>query len=282
MFDMKTFGRIAAATAAAIILVAGSATRASAQDPNTGALTFTGGLDVPSVYVFRGLVQEAEPKITLWPYGDLGISLFSGDGMIKTAAVNVGVWNSLQTGSAGTNGPTAHAHYEEDFYATLNLGLGGGTGVGVGYMALTSPNLMFDTIKELQVKVTKSHWLNPYGFLAMELTDVSADGGEGKGTYFELGATPPIWTSAKATLSVPVKLGMSLKDYYELNGEDHKFGWFDIGAQVTVPLTGATSKYGAWNIHGGVDALFLGDTGKAFNDDKSSKIVGLFGIGVGY
>ncbi len=41
-------------------------------DPNTGALTFTGGLDVPTKYVFRGLVQEADSKLTLFPYGDLG------------------------------------------------------------------------------------------------------------------------------------------------------------------------------------------------------------------
>ena len=35
--------------------------------PNPGALTFTGYLDVPSVYVFRGIVQEADPKLTLFP-----------------------------------------------------------------------------------------------------------------------------------------------------------------------------------------------------------------------
>ena len=29
-----------------------------ANGSNTGALTFSGGLDVPSVYVFRGIVQD--------------------------------------------------------------------------------------------------------------------------------------------------------------------------------------------------------------------------------
>jgi hypothetical protein len=277
-----TAGKAAAIAAVAGLGLFGTPAVASAQDPNTGALTFTGGLDAPTVYVFRGLLQESDPKVTLWPYGDLGIALASGNGAIKSATVNVGVWNSLHTGSVGTNGPTAHAHYEEDFYATLNLGLGGGTSVGVGYMALTSPNAMFDTAKELQVKVAMSHRLNPYGFLAMELTDVSADGGDRKGTYLELGVAPAIWTHPKATLAVPVKLGLSLKDYYELSGEDQKFGWFDIGALVTIPLTGAASRFGAWNLHGGVDALFLGETGKAFNDDEGTKVVGLIGIGVGY
>ena len=49
-------------------------------DPNTGALTFTGGLDVPTKYVFRGIVQEADSKLTLFPYGDLGIAFYSGEG----------------------------------------------------------------------------------------------------------------------------------------------------------------------------------------------------------
>ena len=67
-------------------------------------MTFTGGLDVPTKYVFRGLVQEADSKLTLFPYGDLGIAFFSGEGAIKTASVNFGVWNALLTGSSGLDG----------------------------------------------------------------------------------------------------------------------------------------------------------------------------------
>ena len=40
---------------------------AQGSDPNPGAVTFTGGLDVPTVYVFRGIVQELNPKFTLFP-----------------------------------------------------------------------------------------------------------------------------------------------------------------------------------------------------------------------
>ena len=95
-------------------------------DPNTGALTFTGGLDVPTKYVFRGIVQEADSKLTLFPYGDLGIAFYSGEGAIKSASVNFGVWNALLTGSSGLDGDTDKLHYEEDFYATLNLGFARG------------------------------------------------------------------------------------------------------------------------------------------------------------
>ena len=81
----------------------------AAANPNTGALTFTGGLDVPTKYMFRGLSQEADSKLTLFPYGDLGIAFYSGEGAIKTASVNFGVWNALLTGSSGLDGDTRQA-----------------------------------------------------------------------------------------------------------------------------------------------------------------------------
>jgi hypothetical protein len=217
----------------------------------------------------------------MWPYGDLGIALFSGEGGLKSIAVNVGVWNSVNTGDSGSDGPTRHAHFEEDFYSTLNLGFGGGVGVGLTYMALTYPNGFFDTVKEMQIKVSKAGRINPYGFLAMEMTDVSADGGVNKGTYLELGAGPGWPLGSKASITIPVKVGLSLKDYYEFNGVDKKFGYFDVGGLLTVPL-GLPARYGAWNFHAGVDYLKLGDLGKAFNDDNGNKVVALFGIGVGY
>ena len=256
--------------------------QAAADDPNPGAITFSGGVDVPSVYMFRGILQESDPKFTMWPWADLGIALASGEGAVKSVAVNIGVWESLHTGSAGTNGTSGHAHYEEDFYTTLNLGFGGGVGVGITYMALTSPNFMFETVKEMQIKVTKAHKLNPYGFMAFELTDASADGGVNKGSYLELGVGPTFALGPKASLTIPVKLGMSLKDYYESSGVDHKFGWFDVGALVTIPLTGVATKFGSWNIHGGLDVMALGDTTKAINQGESSKVVALFGVGLAY
>ena len=292
--SLKSRRERALAVVGGFVLMLGGVRPAVAQSSvtstNNGALHFTGGLDVPSVYVFRGIVQEVEPKITLWPYGDLAIALGSGEGILRSCAVNVGVWHSLQTGSSGTNGPSRHAHYEEDFYTTLNLGFGGGLGVGLTYMALTSPNNMFNTVKEFQIKIAKSQLLNPYGFAAVELTrDGQADLGARKGAYLELGIGPSWSIARRATLTVPAKLGLSLKDYYEhpLTGEDSKFGWFDVGGLITIPLGGIPSRYGLWNVHGGADVLFFGDSTEAFNIDSDGatsqhKVVGQLGVGVTY
>ena len=60
------------------------------------------------------------------------------------------------------------------------------------------------------------------------------------------------------------------------------FGFFQVGGLFTIPFTSATSKYGAWNFHGGVDFYAFGDTPKAFNNGDSGKVVASFGIGVVY
>jgi hypothetical protein len=257
-------------------------TPAADPDPNTGALTFTGALDVPTKYIFRGIVQEADSKLTLFPAGDLGISFYSGEGALKSASVNIGVWNALMTGSSGSDGPQDKLHYELDWYSTLTLGFGGGISVGTTWTAYTSPNGMFPTVQELAFKVSKAHMLAPYGLIAFEL-DGQADGGSNEGVYAELGVAPS-WALAggKATFAVPVKLGLSLSDYYEGADGDSGFGFFQAGGLFTVPFTSPTSKFGAWNIHGGVDFYAFGDTTKAFNNGDSGKVVASFGIGVVY
>ena len=251
-------------------------------DPNPGALTFTGGLDSPSVYVFRGFVQERDPQITLFPYGDIGIALKSAADGSQRLGVNIGVWNSLQTGSSGTNGFTEHAHYKEDFYTTLSLALSARLTVGATYTAYTSPNSQFNTVKEVSVKVTHASRFSPYGIVAAELGENGADSGAKKGTYVELGVSPRLGLGTKLSLNVPVKLGLSAKSYYELNGVDHRFGFLDVGGLVTWPLSGSTSTFGAWNLHGGVEWYTFGVTTKAANAGDKNKIVALVGIGVTY
>ena len=274
---------IAFATAASLSICETRASAQAADNPNLGALHFTGGIDQASVYVFRGFVQEQDPKLTLFPYGDLAIALGSGDGFVRSTVVNVGVWNSLNTGSSGTDGPSGHLHYEEEFYARLNWLFKGGIAVGAGYMARTSPNNMFDTQKEFQLKIAKTDWLNPYAFLASELTrNGQPDEGAQKGTYLELGALPNFAVGRKARLAIPAKAGFSLNDYYELAGTDHKFGYFDVGAMLTLPLATVPARFGSWNVHGGGDVYVLGDATKVTNNGKTSKPVGFVGIGVTY
>lgn len=270
--------------AALTLMFAGSA---QAQDPNPGAITLAAGVDFPTTYFFRGIRQEVEPRITIWPYGDLGLALYSSDAVVKSAGVNVGLRNSLHTGSAGSDGPSRKLWYEEDFYTTLTLGFARGVSLATTYTAYTYPNGGWVNVKELGLKLSQANRIAPYGLIAVEL-DNQADGGANEGTYLELGIGPN-WPFAdgKATLAIPVKVGLSLNDYYELSGKDNKFGFFDVGALVTVPLSGIPSNFGSWNFHAGADVLALGKYTEAANVDQegktsNSQVIGRFGIGLSY
>jgi len=293
MLTRATRHGLAAVTLAAVTLLAAPASAqetAAAPDPNPGNLTFTGSMDFLNTYMFRGIRQD-DTKVIMWPALDLGMSLYSGDGGLKGASVNVGSWNSLHTGSAGTDGPSGKLWYEGDFYATLGLGFGGGVAFSTTYTAYTSPNNAFSTVKELAFKlaVDDSAYLGaaalkPYVLVAQEFDTApglgQADGGENAGTYLELGVAPG-WASDAVSLAFPVKVGLSAGDYYELRGVDNKFGYASVAALVTVPL-GGTTMFGAWNVHGGVEFQTLGDTTKAINNDDASKVIASFGFGISY
>ncbi|HEY7445795.1 MAG TPA: hypothetical protein VH701_25435 [Vicinamibacterales bacterium] len=267
-----------------LVLTCATGASAQANDPNPGNLTVTAGLDFPTEYMFRGILQEVDPKLTMWPFVDLGYALFSGDGGVKSVGVNVGLWNSLHTGSSGSDGP-GELWYEEDFYAGFTLGFGGGTSLATTYTAYTSPNNVFRNVKEISFKVSVAQRFAPYALFAFELGDTDSAGADGgdPGTYLELGIGPS-WPLAggKATVAIPVKLGMSLGDYYQGPDGDSTFGFFDIGALLTIPLGGQPSSFGSWNFHAGIDFFALGDTTKFFNEDNGNKIVGLVGLGLSY
>jgi hypothetical protein len=297
--------RRAVATLAGVVLSVTISVPARAQtqspapsDPNPGKMTLTGSYDVVSTYMFRGIRQNST-GIALWPVADLGLAVYSGEDRLKNVTINVGSWNSQNTGDTGADGPSGKLWYESDFYTTVNLGLGGGTSVGATYTAYTSPNNAFTTVKEIMFKLGVDDTsylgkgvLKPNALVAFEFDTEpgvgQADGGLKAGRYLELGVSPG-YGFPRASIAVPVKLGFSLSNYYELNVgtaddpifEDNKFGYFSVGALVTVPL-GGTTNFGAWNIHGGVEFQALGDTTKAFNGGDGSRVIGSVGIGFSY
>ena len=261
------------------------AAQSAPSDPNPGAITLTAGVDFPSVYFFRGIRQEADPSFTMFAFGDVGISLYSSD-TGKSGSINFGVWNSINTGTSGTGTPDKKSHYEEDFYVMFNMGVGKGITITPFFTSYTSPNGSFGTVNEFAFKVAHASKFAPYGIVAFELSG-QADGGSEEGTYGEIGMSPSWPLGSKGvTLAVPVKLGFSLSDYYEADGKDNGFGYFDVGALITVPFSSAPTKFGTWNLHGGVDFLALGDGTKSFNvkdgSPEGSQVIGSIGIGLSY
>lgn len=275
----------------AVVLCAGGlgvfAAPAAAQDPKVAV---TGGLDFTNRYMFRGIRQNGSGA-AIFPFVDVGVPVFSGDGGLKSVTVNVGTWNSFHTDHFGDLVEDEDKWYESDLYATLGFGFNKAT-LGFTYTAYMSPAediddipVYFKTVHELAVKVSVDDSealgraaLKPYALVAFELGDGGADGVSEKGTYVELGIGPG-YSAEKASVVFPVKVGLSAKDYYEFGGEDSTFGYFSVAGIVTVPL-GAN-----WNVHGGGELQLFGDklrTINGFGDSGDRRYTGIASIGVGF
>ena len=268
-----------------------SAAPAAAQD-----VAVTGGVDFTNQYNFRGIRQNYA-GMAIFPFVDLGVPVFTGDGGLKSVNINVGSWNSIHTNQFPDDFLTDEPKwYESDFYATLGFGFSKAT-LGLTYTAYMSPaeddgdvDVYFKTIHELAIKLgfddsgaLGKAALKPYALVAFELGDGQADLGpsDEKGVYVELGVAPG-YSGDKASVTFPVKIGLSAKDYYKFPGfaEDSKFGFFSVGGIVTVPINSN------WNVHGGGELQMFGDNlkvvNRSFDDTDDKKAMGIASIGVGF
>ena len=283
------FNRAVRVVLAGVALVAVCTSTAWAQ--GSPAVVVAGGVDFTNQYNFRGIRQNTE-GMSIWPYVDAGIPLASGDGALKAVTLNLGTWNAFHTqinddDFTNLDGePTGNKWYESDLYATLGLGFGPSV-LSFNYTSYTSPANLFNHVKEFGIKFAYDDSaplgkaaLKPYALVAFELDDSGqADAGSQKGTYLELGVAPG-YAASRASIAFPIKVGLSLADYYEFaTGEDSKFGYFSIAGIVTVPIGGG------FNIHGGGELQTFGGNVKdynAFGDDGDSSVAGIASIGIGF
>jgi hypothetical protein len=273
---------------------------APADAPASKKVTLLAGADFANAYLFRGIFQE-DSGLIVQPYVDVGFSLYEGEGALSAVSANVGIWNSLHSGPSGADHPDRGAWYESDFYGSVTFTFGKWK-PGALYTAYTSPNDAFGTVHELAAVVTyddseSAFPLNPKAILAFEFAGedlgggvtAQADGGLNKGTYLELGVRPVVTVAEHPkypmTVAIPAKFGFSLKDYYEGaivgSTENDAFGYFDLGAIASVPLAFMNGK-STWEVHGGVDFLFLGRNMKALNGGDRVKPIVMVGFSVTY
>lgn len=267
-----------------VALLVVSATPLFAQQAATAddqRVSVAAAVDVRNVYMFRGVRQDDTGTIT-WPSADVGLRLHAADHGLTSARVRVGTFNSLHSGWAGSSGPSGKAWYESDVYGTLALAFANAVAFDTTYTSYRSPNEMFTTVKEVSFKASIDRplagtALAPYALVAFELDTRPGigqlDGGFKAGKYLELGATPR-HALGRVGVAVPVKLGLSIGNYYELAGKDHPFGFVSGGAIATLPIGRVL------NVHGGVEYQHLGTTTKAFNGGDAAKTIVFAGIGL--
>jgi hypothetical protein len=257
---LVTSGALSGVRFDTLALTAQTATPAAAPAPAPAPakpVTVLVGADVPTTYFFRGYRQEADPQLTFQPYVDVGFA--AGE-----AAINVGLFNSFHTGS---NKDAGYGYYETDFYAAVTA-----KKIKATYTAYTYPNIDNSTIHELMLSTTFSGRLAPSAAIAFELKKPA---GYDKGIYLELGINPavPMKDGAPVTVTIPVKLGLGLKDYYFDADGDTPFGYISGGVTVG-------HAFPVGEVHGGVTIYGFGDALKAVNRDKAGQAVGNVGFSV--
>jgi hypothetical protein len=262
--------------------------------PNQGALSLSAGADVATAYFFRGIRQETDGWI-VQPYGELGFKLYEGSGAFTNLALTFGTWNSLHGGRSGIEGSGSDpkSWYESDFYTRLSATFFEALTGQILYTAYMSPNDSFATVQEIAfgVSLNDSAWLGAFAFnpsilLAKEVKN-QADAGSDKGLYLQLGLAPGytfnFGTAYPVTLSLPILLGLSLKDYYEFGtGEDDTFGYFQMGLAASVPLAFIPASFGSWQLKGSANWLHLGDNLRAVNRNDRNEFIGTIGIAFTY
>jgi hypothetical protein len=285
---------IAAGTVTLAGLFFGPSVVAAAEEPagpNTGKISLSAGVDWTTAYFFRGINQE-DAGFIAQPFGDVTFKLYDGGEGLNSVSAKVGIWNSFQSQSPGDE-DDPKSWYEADLYAGLTFGFFDKWESSAIYTAYTSPNNSFDSVQEIAFGLSFDDSdllgalaLSPHILLAVEVQG-AADGTD-SGVYLELGIQPGLTLIESedypVTLSFPMKLGLSLDDYYQdpNTGDDDTFGYFDLGIMGSVPLAFIPASYGAWEMHAGVHFLFLGDSLEEFNRGDSFQAIGTIGISLAY
>ena len=266
-----------------------------AESPNKGRLSLSVGSDFTTAYFFRGILQERDGFI--WqPYGELGFNLYTAEenssDPVKSFSLFAGSWNSIHSEKTLSDGSGPGNWYESDFYAGLKANFFGNTEAKAFYIAYSYPNGAFNTVQELDVQfsLNDAEWLekwalNPYVLFAGEFDNTAL--GTDKGSYAEIGLRPSFTIiedeNYPVSLALPMKVGLSLSDYYEdVNGNDDAFGFFQGGPVFSVPLAFIPAEYGSWAASAGVAVYAFGDNLKDYNKGNNPWVVGTTSITFSY
>lgn len=260
--------------------------------PNTGRLSFSGGTDFTTAYFFRGYNQEDQGVIGQ-PYLTLYAKLSDEDEFNVTGYV--GTWNSVHSeNTLADTGGGPDSWYESDFLAGVDVASGAFT-VGFIYTLYTYPNGAFDSIQELGVKLAwddSEFQEGRLGFALKPYVAVYAETGDRNGSedwYGEAGIAPGIYTFNEdgkypVAITVPLTVGLSLKDYYfDEGGDEELLGYASAAVTASVPLAFIPADYGSWNVTGTFQYLYLNAEGlQAANHGDDYELVGKLGIAFAY
>jgi len=285
------FGKWITGAAIGVAALAGT-TGSAVAGPNSGKVAFSVGYDFTTAYFFRGILQERRGLI-MQPYGEINVNLYSDeDGPVTGFTLIGGMWNSINSEKtlAADSGPSNW--YEADVYGGAKLTLLSKLDLKAIYIAYMYPNGAFNTVQELDLSVglNDSEWLGAFALYpsftwAWEMDNTAL--GQDRGRYMEVNARPSFTIvesdTYPLTMAVPLQVGLSAGDYFEVGADsDETFGFFKGGLVFSVPLAFIPADYGAFSVSAGASIYAFGQNLKALNEGDNPWVVGTWSINWAY
>jgi hypothetical protein len=110
--------------------------------------------------------------------------------------------------------------------------------------------------------------LHPHVTVLWELGAPGFAGLSPKGWYYEFGIAPSYTFLPKSsypiTVAAPFTLGLGDSRFYEFDGRDNNFGYFQTGPSISVPLAFIPSGFGSWTLTAAYTYEYAGTTVRAF------------------
>jgi len=262
--------------------------------PDKGRISLSLVSDFTTAYFFRGILQERNGFI--WqPAAEVGFNLYEGgeDSAFSSVDLGIGVWNSFHSNKTLSDGSGPSNLYETDIYPSLSFSFPNNLELSLIYYVYTSPNGAFDTIQNFDMGLAYDDtelWGGDFSTGPSITVSFETDGtnfGDRRGSWLGLNAAPTFVAFAgdayPLTIAVPLALGLSMSEYYEVEGEgDDTFGFFSFGLSASLPLAFIPQEYGAWSANAGINVLVLGDNLEEANQGDSPFPVGTGGIRMEY
>lgn len=262
---------------------------------NQGRLHLNLGVDTTNAYFFRGIVQE-DDSFAIQPWVEVEVDLFESNEYQYSAFL--GLWNSIHgeatVGGAGTDDEFLENWYEATPYVGFSVAHDRWA-VRAWYSLYTSPEGAFETIEEAAVSIAfddsdllfNGFALNPSITVAIETgRDFRDDADSDQGIYVEPAIEPAVVYESDIlgdiTLSMPMRIGLSAKDYYQdVNGGDEIFGFYDFGLKSSFNLP-IHRDYGKWTLDASFHFLILGDNPQEYNDEDDTDAFFILGLTLRY
>ena len=264
-------------------------------------LAITGGIDFQSKYIFRGFATTNQGLIAQ-PYAQisytvLDLSSFLGNEL--TVTPYAGTWNNITSHpyqiKPGQQSGDLHwwSEIDTDLGVTMSYD---NFSLGLAYVYYSYPNGSLNSDMEAGFNLAyddSGYWasntvfaaINPHIAYYHEFQNL----GGHAGGYFEIGVAPALKPfnigSLPVTLSAPIIMGLATDNYYtNADGSTNPFGYFEMGANASVPLNVLSNHIGgAWNLVGEVDYYLLNaDNTRSSDGGKSTDVTARIGLAFKY